>query len=54
MQEKEISIQFRKIRNGFWEKEESNVIQGKIADNLLKRLIIELEDYKLDFKEIIP
>ena len=54
MQEKEISVLFRKIRNGFWEKEESNVIQGQLADNLLKRLIIELEDYKLDFKEIIP
>ncbi len=45
---------FRKIRNGYWEKDESNVIDGEIADKLLDRIKEELEDYKLDFKQILP
>ncbi len=49
----EIKKIFRKIRNGFWDKE-SNVIEGELADLLINRLIQEIEDYKLDFKLQLP
>jgi len=52
--DKNINHIFRKIRNGFWEKGESNVIRGELADSLLDRFVQEFEDYKLDFKIQLP
>ena len=41
---------FRNLRNGIWE-ESFNSFQGEIADFLIERIKLELEDYKLEFKE---